>query len=145
MSIKDKLYSVLFVFLIISNCSSQAKKIKKESIYICFDKNNGDKKYSDNKTTNFYLNEKSIVKGDHTLKFVFENSGIKKIVSFKDYENKIISEEEAMQRVDTYLKKNYRPIVAYYYNDYFEKIYLYERLSSKEGILYEVKWNWSIE
>ncbi|KQS46441.1 hypothetical protein ASG38_11595 [Flavobacterium sp. Leaf359] len=145
MSIKNKIYSLLFVFLIINNSSSQNKEIKKETIYICFDKNNGDEKYSDTETINFYLKDKSVTKSNHKLAFVFDSSGIKKEVNFKDYEKKLISVKQAIQKVNNYLKKIKRPVVAYYYNDYFDKIYIYEKLSDNKGILYKVKWNWSIE
>lgn len=145
MSVIKSFYITLVSILYTANCFSQSDNKNRESIYIKFDKNVGDTKFCSDSEINFYLNDKNIAKGNHKLKFVFNKKGIKKTVSFEKIKHKIISGKQAINKVDAYLKKQNRPIVAYYYNDYFKRIFLYEKISDIEGNLYEVKWDWYIE
>ena len=159
MSIKSR-NIIHIVFLLLSCLSFSQEKL--DTIYILFDSTKGDKKIANGKDVRFvfYENESIKLSTAHRLYFDLVNANQKKIC-FSSVETKIINSKEAIKKVDEYL--NHKAIDCekahkdnthcsiirnpglYYYNNYFKKIYLYEKTDNDNGILYEVKWNWAIE
>lgn len=159
MSIKSR-NIIHIVFLLLSCLSFSQEKL--DTIYILFDSTKGDKKITNGKDVRFvfYENESIKLSTAHRLYFDLVNANQKKIC-FSSVETKIINSKEAIKKVDEYLnhkaidcekahKDNIHCSIIrnpglYYYNNYFKKIYLYEKTDNDNGILYEVKWNWAIE
>ena len=97
-------------FLLFFSCLQTSYSQKKETIYILFDKNQGDNCWTLNSTdTVFSLkeNEKIDLNSKHKLnRFVFKPSTHKKLsVNYCDVKGKLISGLEAIKKVDAYLKK----------------------------------------
>lgn len=135
---------------------------KLDTIYILFDSSKGDKKISGGKELRFIFHENESIKLStaHRLYFDLVN-GNQKEVCFSILESKIINSKDAIKKVDEFLNRKaiecekahndnthcyiIRNPGMYYYNNYFKKIYIYEKTDHKKGVLYEVKWNWAIE
>lgn len=81
-------------------------------------------------------------------------------IKYTDIKNKLISINEAVARVENYLEvrakeceEEYgssdacnviRNPPVYNYNNYFDKIYIFEKITDNEGVLYEVTWRFFI-
>lgn len=133
-----------------------------DTLYVIFDQKNGDRKIIDNDEIHFVLKADDWFKinSRHRLTFLHKendqkynpkkgldlSSGLEAVEKVNSYLNAMSLECEKLNK-----KKNRKHCLiiknppAYYYNNYFKKIFIYEKLNETEGMLYEVKWNWSIE
>lgn len=133
-------------FAIGLTCGAQ----KKESVYLYFDVNN--------------INNKTIVSSDNAIRFYIDTNEpdlffhnpkhhTVSIVSRSDIHTKLISKpsakalyrkkvKQASRRSERAGKKSLPPL-GIYYDDYFEKVYLYKPINSDIGYLYEVSWRHS--
>lgn len=159
MSIVKKEYILYFLFFSFLSFSQE----KKESIIIVFDVMKGDKKITENNLTTFILNENDSVKASskHLLIFTSNNDTNNKNLIISKVESKLINGLHAIKKVELYLQKKalecekksknkihcqtIRNPAAYYYNNYFDTIFIYEKISEVKGLLHKVNWIWGIE
>ena len=142
---------LLFLFLIFP-CSWVSAQEKKD-LYVIFDKNT-DLQLEGEDEISFYL-EPSI----NSSFFVFKKKKhIEKVVSIKEYRNKLSTKEEADEifigvmeekakqfEEKTGLKGNMFRNPPYYYDSVFADIYLFKELDADNAILYQVEWKYAIE
>ncbi|WP_165764563.1 hypothetical protein [Flavobacterium cyanobacteriorum] len=133
---------------------------EKETIIILFDKER-DIKSTDGCKTNFKLafRDSTEINFQHILSFNYNCKKLdKKKIKIKDIT--VISAETALDKVRQYLdikakqcedelkEKDKTPCQlirhppGYNYNNYFAKIYIFEKLTDNKGVLYEVTWDW---
>lgn len=87
-----------------------------------------------------------------------ESIQCKRLVQYKDFESLLISKNKANQKVrekleekaikfekETGLKGNIIRNPPYNFNVLFDKIYLYKKIDSIQGVLYEVFWDYAID
>lgn len=152
--------SIILLFLLFAGIIFAQEK--KESVYICLDKGTKNVQNTQSKSIIFSF-KKDIIKNKrhHTSYFVY-NATIDTLykVKYTEIENKLISINEAITKVEDYLaskakecEKQYgdsdtcnviRYPPVYNYDTYFDKIYIFEKANNNEGILYEVTWRYFI-
>lgn len=95
----------------------------------------------------------------HADYFMFTNNSVHvKKVTYKEIKSKLISKAEANQKVHDYLeikalqfeketglKGNSIRNTPYNFDDYFNEIYIYEKIDEECGYLYKVNWKYAIE
>lgn len=156
MSITQKfIISVSCLFLFLAP-AAKAQEVYKETVYIFFKENSGNKKIKENDSITFLI---------HSEQLIFNSRRDKRRqINYDTIKDSLISISEAKEKASEYLersaeekKKNAKDSLdlliikflknpgVYYYNSYFKEIYVFEMVDSNQGFLYPVKWNWYIE
>lgn len=126
--------------------SQESKKSDKETIFIMYDvKNKDNKEVNINSETFIFYTGKNgyfVHNGLEQTKKCFSEIYIPKLITEKIAFEKILAKKK--KYVEEWKLKNPKnippPVIEMSYNSYFEKIFLYKRINSNEGILYEVNW-----
>lgn len=143
---KILIYFILFPFLAFT------QKQEKESIYIYFDKEDSKNRILNNNDTKilFYINTES-----DDIFIYNELKHLKKCIEYDSIKFQLISKTEAKNKLSIRLKKQGEkymretgkkwlpPLSIINYSDYFEKVYIYKKVDSIKGFLYEVDWKYS--
>lgn len=144
-------YKLLFLYSLFCFTTVAAQ----ENIYILFNKEKGDLiKEEDSETKKFYLKPAL----DASV-FTYEAQNQKKIrVCYEKYKNKIVSkskandvvkeklEQEALKfEKEAGLKGNIYRNPPYDFKSLFKNIFIYVRINSNKGFLYEVIWDYAIQ
>ncbi|MGO2359449.1 hypothetical protein [Mesonia sp.] len=143
-------YKLCYLFFLLFFVKINAQ----EDIYIFFEKGKGDFVKEENDLKRFYL--KPSIDASY---FVHNENAQKPVeVCFETYKDKMISKREANELVmgkleskaqkfeeETGLKGNIYRNPPYDYNALFKSVYIYFKIDSLKGTLYEVHWNYAIE
>ena len=140
---------LLITLLFINFAAAQ----QKEAIYLFFDVEN-DIMRENNTEKRFAMLPR--IQSDYFL-FTKSNDSVTK-VRYEEVKSKLISKAQANQKVRDYLeikavefenntgyKGNFIRNSPYNFNNYFTKIYIYEKIDEEWGYLYSVSWKYAIE
>lgn len=148
------LYTVLCFFLY--SFSYGQVYVQKETIYISYDECKKRDKISDEDRIRFVIcSENFLFEATIDSKRKYSYDRIKDSLitvhqakeKVKEYLERVAKEfkkqskNESEKKISSYIKN----IGIYYYNSYFNAIYIFEKKSEEEGILYEVSWESYIE
>lgn len=155
MSIMKKISLCLFLCLLFFSSSFGQVNVEKETIYISYDKSKKKDKIGTKERVRFILDSES---------FLYQaTKNCKTKIAFNQIKDSLVTIQQAKQKANEYLERvveewkkqaqnKSKKITEFiknteipYYNRYFNKIYIFEKLNKKKGILYEVKWESFIE